>query len=446
MFAVWGLLAVAVVGGLVVLAIRDGTGGWLAAGVLLVAGALPTRVFAAWQPQTLGRSFDIVAVVALGCVVLAWLGRMLVRSGGRANSLAMPQAALLALAVGGVAIHAGDYADLDPVFRALVRIFVPMLGFWLVATSRLENRQALMLVRVLLAVGALLAFLGLRWPLQLWRNPHASFLFGAQGVWAVRTITPVGGPGLSALALAMMLPIALAMAMLDSKRLRSLWLGCALAMLAGVAMSVNRSGTIGCGAALMLFVWLNRRLLHKRAVVVAAGLAVAAITVAGLVVMYRHSTNFARLTRVVNMDSPSDRLRWSSARVAFEVGARRLAFGGGVGRFYPRDWTMRQLMIEGGASARNPHCLYLEGFAEMGIAGLLVVMWLVGKPLYDFLSERRRASSQHAVMLSAFACSALAMMMYSALSCALFEQLRVAIVAWWIIGLGYQFWRPQPAA
>jgi O-antigen ligase len=445
-FLLWGLLAVAALGALAVLAAREGTAGWLPAAVLLVAALLPARVFDLWQPRALGRSFDIVVVAALACVGLAWLTRMLVQGSAKTNRLAMPQVALLLLALGGVAIHAGDYGDLDPVCRGLIRMFVPLLGFWIVATSRLESRHTIMLVRVLLAVGALVAFLGLRWPLQLWRNPHASFLFGAHGVWAVRTITPIGGPGLSALALGMMMPVAIAMAMLDSKRLRPLWVACAFAMLAGVAMSVNRSGILGCAGAVMLFAWLNRRLVRRRPALVLAALGIAAVMVAGLVVVYRRATNFARLMHVVDMDSPSDRLRWSSARLAFEVGARRLVFGSGVGRFYPRDWSTRPLMIEGRTTARDPHCLYLEGFAEMGIPGLLVVIWLLGKPLYDFTSRRRNAGARQAALLAGFAGSALAMMMYSVTSCAVFGQLRVATVAWWIIGLGYQFWWSRPAA
>jgi len=442
---VYGLLAVLVLSGLMILAARAGTAGWLAGAVLLAAGALPDRIHRLWEPLALGRAFNIVVVSVLVCGALVWLGRMLVQGSPKPAGLALPQAVVLIIGLAGLAIHAGDYADLDPVWRGMVCMFLPMLGFWVVATSRLEERHALMLVRLLLAVGAAMAILGLRWPLQMWRNPSASALFGTAGGWGFRTMTPVGGPGPSALALGMMLPISLAMALLDKRSLRPVWALCALGMLAGVAMSVNRSGIIACSAAVLLFAWLNRGFLRRRLAVMAAVLVVAVVMVTGLVLAYRHYTPFARLVRLVDLDSPSDRLRWYSARTALAIGSARLLFGSGIGRFYPRDGSMAPMIVDGGSSARDPHCLYLLGLAEMGIPGLLAVLWLVIKPLADLLRARRSASAQHATLLAGFSAAALAMMSYSVTSCALFVHLRVAIVAWWTLGLGYQF-RDRPAA
>jgi O-antigen ligase len=441
----FGLLAVLVLSGLIVLAARAGTAGWLAGAVLLAAGALPDRIYRLWQPFALGRAFDIVVVAVLVCGALVWLGRMLVQGSPKPAGLALPQAVVLVIGLAGLAIHAGDYADLDPVWRGMVRMFLPMLGFWVVATSRLEERRALMLVRLLLAVGAAMAILGLRWPLQMWRNPSASGLFGATGRWGFRTMTPVGGPGLSALALGMMLPISLAMAMLDKRWLRPVWALCALGMLAGVAMSVNRSGIIACLAAVLLFAWLNRGFLRRRLAVTAAVLVVAAAMVTGLFLAYRQYTPFARLARLVDLDSPSDRLRWYSARTALAIGSARPVFGSGIGRFYLRDRSMAPMLVEGAPTARDPHCLYLLGLAEMGIPGLLAVLWLVIKPLADLLRARRTAGAQHAILLAGFSAAALAMMSYSVTSCALFVHLRMAIVAWWTVALGYQF-RDRPAA
>jgi len=442
-FLLYGFGAVLLVGGLVLLALRQGTGGWLAAGLLLLAGLLPYRVFILWQPKLLGGAFNLVIAATLALGGLAWLGRMLTQRAGKANGVALPQVLLFVLALAGILLKSPEYFSVDRPLRALLWMFVPMVAFWIVASSRISRREALLLTRVMLGVGAMMALLGLRFPLQLWHAKSAGFLFGSHTAAAFRTITPVGGPGLSAMILGMMLPVALALAMEDGRWWRRLWTFCALLFVVAIAFSINRTGIIACICSLVFFGWLNRRVLRRRMLVVALTVAVAAGLVTVAVLNYRHYTNFTRVTRFLDADNSSDRLRITTARAAFEVGSNRPVLGSGLGRFYPRD-VGPVVLVEGIPTARDPHSLYLLALAEMGVPGLVLVLWLVCRPMLDFLRERRRADFRRALLLSAFAASLLAMDVYSIMSCAVFVHFQVATVAWWTVGLGYQFVQTRP--
>jgi O-antigen ligase len=423
---------------LIFLAARRGTAGWLAAGVLLMAAAFPERFAELWPFDVWNGALHIVLGTTLVLVAVAWLGRMAAAPAGRSNPLALPQILLLMVALVGIVLRSGEYATLERPIRALARMFIPMLALGVVASSRMSKRQAVAFAGFMVVVGALVALVGLRYPLQLWRSAEAGFLFGSVSHHSFRTISSVGGAGLTAMALAMMLPVALALAMQEKRWWRALWVLCALLYVVAIALSISRTGIIAAICAMLLFGWLNRALLRRRFLVFAAAVAVLVGLVTLVVVNYRDYTNFARVTKFLDPDNASDRLRITSAKAAFEVGSSRPVLGSGIARFYPRD-AGNAILVEGIPSARDPHSLYLLALAEMGVPGLLLVLWLVWRPALDFLREGRRADRGTALLLSAFACSALAMGIYSIMSSALFVHFRVATAAWWTVGLGYQF-------
>jgi len=370
---------------------------------LLVAVAAPALLF----PNRLTPLFALL-------VLLPWLARLLGRRDG-GTPLDGPIALLLAATFTATLVSFDAQLSLPKLYGIVLGVAV----YHAIANVADRERALRWLGDGLAAAGPLLALVGLF--ATPWRALAAPKLFGRWDVlerlpsladYLPKSALAPQGPGLNPNelggALALLLPIPLAMLLRDRGRLPARSRGLLTAGLVVMAVVLfvtrSRSAWLGVLVALALLAWwtvpvVGRLVTPRRALAFAAGLAVVFVAL-GLVVgfggVFRRINTFSDDT-----GSPiSDRfVLWG--RVAQLIGEFPLT---GVGLnnlpyvleiWAPEDFTPDPNV----AVVPHAHDLFLHSAVEMGLPGLIAVVWLIVAGVVLARSALRRTEANRALAL-----------------------------------------------
>jgi len=423
-----------------------GFGGAVVALMVGCALLVPNRVTMPLTPKVWGEAWDFSILLSGFWLLLLAMGLLMGGHRLRATGMEKWFAALFAVALLSLLVNINRYGDLDPAARGMVRLFAPMVTLPLVASVPMSRRQRGLLLTCLIILAVVVFGMGLFTTFRWWwtrLGPIGSLVFSPIQSALGRTRSPLGGPHVMALVLAMIAPVAL-VRMLGARSLgrQVLYGAIALFLLAGVVFSLSRSAVAVALLGMLFFGAINRRALERRALLTVTLFVVAALVIVGVVDAYRNRLNFGRLIWVVTRQGQvlrSDRLRSSSVEAALRITERHPLIGSGIGRWYPRDRSITPVKIYGAVSAREPHSLFLITLSEMGGIGLLLIAVIVVKPVRDFLRAHHAARDlESRALLSALATGALMVALYGVTASGVMVGYRMAYFLWAFLGLGYQ--------
>lgn len=185
-----------------------------------------------------------------------------------------------------------------------------------------------------------------------------------------------------------LLPLALAIALLKDPNtwVRRGAVASVVVLSTLILMTQSRGGFLAL-ALLALLVWqTQRRKLRALVGVVVVGAAAATLAPAGV------WDRVSALTREGTEADSSSRQRWEIWQVAREIGARNPVFGVGVGAYSRahQHYTAMHPEYALAAGSRDAHSTYISLLAETGWPGLAIFLLMVGIPLKQAWSARRR--------------------------------------------------------
>jgi len=175
-----------------------------------------------------------------------------------------------------------------------------------------------------------------------------------------------GNPNDLAMALNLLIPLAVALALISAGRARLFYIACALMMTAGVIATFSRAGFITLVALIGIMVWKFGR--GKRASTGIASLVASVILLAAL-----SDTYHTRLSSIFDQNrdqSGSAQERSALLKRGIDLAVRHPIIGLGMGNFH--IYSIREKVA---------HNAYLETAAELGAIGLLAYLILILSPL-----------------------------------------------------------------
>lgn len=262
-----------------------------------------------------------------------------------------------------VAASPGDSVELlTDTFLKVVAIFVLMLNL-------IDTRERLQtMMKLVVICGALLAFFAV---MSYVGGQFKVVTRGEQGTVVGLRITGIvggifGNPNDLATSLDLLIPFAVALAMLRRGAARLFYLGCAGLLGLGVILSFSRGGFLGLISMAAVLMWKVGR--HNRALTAGAFLVITTVFMVAMPVGYS-----SRITTI--FDSSSDQTGSSEERRellerAASVAANHLIVGVGIGNF--PIYSLHE---------RRAHNSYLEIAAELGVAGLIAYLIMIFAPL-----------------------------------------------------------------
>lgn len=205
----------------------------------------------------------------------------------------------------------------------------------------------------------------------------------ARGEPWLRSYGLTAHPNLLGALLALCLVLLLARSREGWRKSKFLWFPVLALGFAGLFFSFSRTAWLGAAAGLFVWFWLRRRAGAERIHVSYVWLVVPALLLALVLIFYGDLviSRFANLQEPIEAQSISQRL--SDARLALQLAAEHTWLGVGLGR---NVHAAMRISLE----ADRVHNVFLLSAAELGIPGLLLVLWLLLGPFWAFLGLYRR--------------------------------------------------------
>src|SRR5215831_3983544 len=306
-------------------------------------------------PSVFGQ-FPLVKLVALFALATFILGRL--RLGERISIWPVELKMLavliaLSLALLPLATAPGDsYEMLSDPFLKVITIFVLMIN--LIAT----RRRLTSILNVIVVVGSLMALAAVRSYIAGDFTPKSTRIAGmVNGLF--------GNPNDLATSLDLIIPFALALALMNRGGKRLFYCLCAVTLTAGVVVTFSRGGFLGLVAMAAFFTWkLGRFRKGIATLILVSTIAIFVVAVPG--------SYGGRLGSIFN--AGEDSTGSSQARLdllgrATEVAAAHPIIGVGLGNFHIYS-----------IGEQKAHNSYLEIAAELGIAGLIAYLIILIAP------------------------------------------------------------------
>jgi O-antigen ligase len=318
-------------------------------------------------PSVFGE-FPLVKLVALFALATFILGRL--RLGERISIWPMELkmlAVLIALSVAllPLATAPGDsYLVLSDPFLKVITIFVLMIN--LIAT----RRRLTSILNVIVVVGSLMALAAVRSYIAGDFTPKSTRIAGmVNGLF--------GNPNDLATSLDLLIPFALALALVNRGAKRLLYLLCGMALVAGVVVTFSRGGFLGLLAMAAFCAWKLGRFRKGATTLVL----VATIAIFIVAVPASYGGRLGSIFHVEEDTTGSAQARLDLLVRASEVALSHPIVGVGLGNFH--------IFSIGEQKAHNS---YLEIAAELGIPGLIAYMIILIAP-FRYLRKIERDSS-----------------------------------------------------
>jgi len=322
-------------------------------------------------PDLFGDS-PIMKIVAIGTLIVYIMGKL-----GRGERLsiwpvemsALAAIILLGLVLTPIAAAPQSSIDLltDTFFKVSV-IFVLMLNLVDTRERLLRVMKLVVLCGTGIAAGSIEKFI------------EGKFTATVQGV-GVRIEGTVGGifgnPNDLAMALDLLLPLTIVLALTSKAAGRVLYLTCAFVLAMGVVVTFSRGGFLGLAAAGGVLLWkLGRN--NKLSMAMAA---LSACAVLALSMPAGYSDRLFTIIHTENDTTNSAQERQGEMKQALDLASRHLVLGIGMSNypFYSNH-------------AIRAHNSYIEVAAELGVAGLLAYLILIFGPLRSMKRIERDAS------------------------------------------------------
>lgn len=322
-------------------------------------------------PTTVG-ALPIVKVVGLVAVFAFALSRL--SQGERLTTwpIELKMVALIVLLgiiLIPVAASPRDSIDMltDP-FLKVVIIFVLIIN--LIDT----HRRLLSILKLVVLCGTLMSVLAM-----------ASYMSGNFETQGIRIAGAVGGtfgnPNDMATNFDLLLPIAVALALISRGPTRVIYFICSVLLVAGVVVTFSRSGFLGMAAAGVVMLWkLGRR---SRAMTALAFVVLLFGFVGAVPTEYS-----GRLVSIFNEEQDATGSRKERADLlerAASVAANNVLIGVGIGNYH--IYSLREQLA---------HNSYLEISAELGVLGLAAYLILIFAPLRSLRKIERATAGQPA--------------------------------------------------
>lgn len=328
-------------------------------------------------PQVFGTFplSKIIAVIAL----LAYLATKL-RSGERLTVMPVELKMFGVIALLGILFTPFAAAPMDSV-DVLLELFLKVLVMFVLMINVITTRKRLRSIMSLVVVcGTIMAVLAIK-----------SYLAGEftlverkdVGVVALRIIGAVGGifgnPNDLATSLALLLPLAVALALTSSGLKRAIFFGCAALLVGGVIVTFSRGGFLGLLAMGGVLLWKMGR--QNRAVT-----ALAFAVLFGVFVLAMPDGYANRITSMFSIgDDPtgSSQARRDLLERAANVALHHPIIGVGMGNFH--IYSIHEQVA---------HNAYLEIAAELGLAGLAAYLVMIFAPLRSLRKIERETAPE----------------------------------------------------
>ncbi len=328
----------------------------------------------------------IRAQLAGALILGGWLlWKLLVRREWRRTPLDGPVCALLAV----LALSTLFSTDTRRSLEGLLSAAVYVLAFYMF----LDLRQHALLwtgllnaVVIVAGVACLLGFLQLVWwygdlPPVVRANP----LLILQGDVGLPRLSVLGNPNMLAIYLLLTFPLAVQRWLAARRRPVRWLLGFALgAALIVFALTGSRGGLLGLGAAAAVAVILLLRRSALAAAMAWRVVALAVVVVAAALVLVLVRGGLA-------LTGSAAGVRWESWQVALQVLAARPLLGSGPGTFGAQFLHYGDLQAVGDVHS-HAHSLYVTVAAEMGLLGVLALVW-IGVGFLRGLGKQARAAA-----------------------------------------------------
>jgi putative inorganic carbon (HCO3(-)) transporter len=358
------------------LSIHSGKTNWLVRrghafsfiGIFLFTIAVYLRPYefipALWPLRTM--AFWIALVTALAYVPT--------QLGLEGNLTSRPREVNLLLLFGLTVLLSVPFAD-DPAYSFggfLDFIKVILIFVVLVNVVRTESRWKILLF-LLLAISCFLSVSALR-----------NYRSGVQLVEGFRVKGSIGNmlenPNDMALHLVTMLPISVGLLLSTKNQLAKLfYLGCAMLMLGGIAVTFSRGGFLGLFCAAGLVIWKLRKR-HRFMVVVAT------VVLAGALLLFAPGAIADRFSTVFDKDQGSSvGARKDDLKRSLLVTARHPLFGIGIGNYMFRS-----------NRALATHNSYTQVSSELGVTALVLYVLFIITPLKRLRAIEKRHAEPNA--------------------------------------------------
>lgn len=341
----------------------------------LLPDSIGTLELALWSPAGLlpfdPRGIPFVKTVAIVTLIAYVVGKL--AKGERLTDWPVEMRALAVIVGLGVlfmpiaAAPKDSYEALADTFLKVAIIFVLMVNL----IDSLDRLRVMMRIVVLCGTGIALGAI-----VTYWQGKLTAEAAGV-GVRIEGVVEGIfGNPNDLATALNLLVPFAVALAILRRGWQRALFAACAVLLLGGILVTFSRSGFLGLAAMVgfALFKWLPRR---------PGSTVVAAVALGGLLVVAAPGGYGDRLTSIV--DHGSDTTGSATERIELlkrvaAVAANHTVLGVGIGNYH--IYSIREM---------RAHNAYLEIAAELGVAGLVAYLILIFWPLYHLRRVEREA-------------------------------------------------------
>lgn len=326
--------------------------------------------------------------------------------------------AILALVLLGMAYLVLDLTSVSiniEGFRAIFQyMFVFFIAFYL--NDRPENTRALLALAVF--IGSLIAIHGIyQW---VFKVPMPGNWVDAGETGGTRAFSIIGSPNALGSYMAFLIPISLGLFRQEKSWLpKLLFVLAAFLMLACLVFTGSRGAWIAFAAALgVIGIIYDRRILI--AGIIAAVLAIVFVPYVHQRVTYLFSAEY------MTKSSQSGRIaRWFDA---YDQMRNSPLFGDGMGHY-------------GGAVAKRNYNVtytdnyYMKTLAEMGLLGLTMFLWLMGKTLKEgYLAMKNLSSSQYKYIATGMLAGLIAVVLHNAVE-NIFELPFINANFWLVAGL-----------
>jgi putative inorganic carbon (HCO3(-)) transporter len=330
----------------------------------------PTELF----PDAIGE-FPIMKIVAI-LTLIVYIGGKLGR-GERLSIWPIEMSMLSIIILLGIIlipIAAAPNASIDlltDTFFKVVVIFVLMINL-------VDTRKRLLMMMKLVVISGAGISAG-----SIAKFVEGKFTASIQGV-GVRIEGVVGGifgnPNDLAMALDMLLPLAIVLALTSKPAGRLFYSACAFVLAMGVVVTFSRGGFLGLAAAGSVLLWkLGRN--NKLTMAMAA---LAACLVLGMSMPAGYTDRLFTIIHSEQDTTNSAQERTGEMKQALEIAAHHLIFGIGMGNypFYSNH-------------AIRAHNAYIEIAGELGVSGLIAYLILIFAPLRSLKRIERETSGTH---------------------------------------------------
>ena len=257
-------------------------------------------------------------------------------------------------------------------WKTLVDVYLKVVCIFFLLTNLLDTRARLhSILKLVVAWGAVL---GLDAVYSFASGKFSNHEHRIEGL--VKGI--FGNPNDLAIALNLLLPLAVALAMGNRGWKRVFYIACALAMGMGVVATFSRGGFLGLLAAGSVLLWKLGRSRRTAAVLTV-------VLVCGAFLMFMPREYGGRISTILSSDADktgSSQERRELLKRAADVALRHPIIGVGIGNYH--IYSIKEKLA---------HNAYLEIAAELGVAGLLAYLVLILTPLRSMRRVERETDA-----------------------------------------------------